>query len=55
MTLARCKGVTVKDFTVDGLALASFNARIENANIHNFKNKNGKVKISNCTIRNKDD
>ena len=53
MALEKCKGVTIKDFTVDGLGFASFNARIENANIHNFKNQSGKVKITNCTIHNK--
>ncbi len=55
MALEKCKGVTIKDFTVDGLGFASFNAKIENATIHNFKNQSGKVKIRNCTIHNKED
>jgi len=34
---------------------AAFNAKIENANIHNFKNQKGKVEIKNCTINNNEE
>lgn len=52
--LQSCKGVTVKDINVDALGFAAFNAKIENANIHNFKNQKGKVKIKNCDIHNQE-
>ena len=52
MALEKCKDVTVKDFIVDALGFAAFSAKIENANIHNFQNQSGKVKIHNCTINN---
>ncbi len=60
MALQSCKDVTIKDvtikdFTVDALGFASFNAKIENANIHNFQNQKGKVRIKNCTINNKEE
>jgi len=55
MALQSCKDVTIKNFTVDALGFASFNAKIENANIHNFQNQKGKVRIKNCTINNKEE
>lgn len=54
LALEKCKGVTIKDFTVEGLGFASLNAKIENANIQNFQNQSGKVKMQNCTIKNKE-
>ena len=54
MGLQSCKDVTIKDFTVDALGFASLNAKIENANIHNFQNQKGKVKIKNSTIHNQE-
>ncbi len=55
MALGKCKDVTVNDCTVEGLGFASLNARIENANVHNFQNQRGKIKMSNCTINDKNE
>ncbi len=54
MALTKCKGVTITDATVQGLGFASFDAKIENATIHNFQNQKGTVKLQNCTINNKE-
>ena len=49
-----CRGVTITDMNLQHLGIASLNTKIKNSTIHNFETKNGKVKIQNCTINNKE-
>lgn len=51
VALTKCKDVMIKDITVEGLGFASWDAKIENATIHNFQNQRGKIKMRNCNIK----
>ena len=55
MALQKCKDVIIKDFTVEALSFASLNAKIENANIHNFQNQKGKIIMQKCNIHNNEE